>query len=529
MVDTMKKIKIFIMTLIVMSILSVSLSFAEGLSSMSISQYVIDDHQIIVYFDITDEKGVHVPIKELDVAFKIKSLTEEELPSSVSNLGQYDQAKEGTGVILLVDVSDSVKNFEDMKSSMLTFVKQINPQDSVAVMTFGDSVSLIQEFTKDQGQLETAINGIKANEDWTKLYTGLISAESYCRGVYGHVPDKRAIVLFSDGYDYNTGGETKMDVITELRRSKAYPIYALQFDPGSDKQKKIMIQSLGDIIDMSNGQFVTLAGSTIKESYETIFRDIENEYVAVLQGNLEAGKYVIEMTTIVNQVEIYDDIEININKPITAKLPEATPEGQAAEDELLPSEEGNELSSSETPEDTVADEQVETDLEKDTPSTTQSDEDAQKDATKAEGLSRINFVLLIAMVMFTFLIIFLIIVLLVTRKRNIKQPITMSRDMETKAITLKPFHSNAFNPIVHNLGAHTILGKNIKKADIYIDFDPQVLDEHLILSLMNGYLYISKAVPQADLFINGLPVDNKRELRTGDIISFADIEMVISF
>lgn len=502
----MKKMKLLLVTLILLFTLGMNLSFAEGLSSLLISQGIVDGNDINIYFDLTDEKGGQLPLKAQDIQCVIKTITDEELPCVMKSITQYDQGM-GTGYVLLIDVSDSVNNFAEMKTSMQSFIKELDPKDYVAVMTFGDKVSLVQEFTNDKEKLDKSIIDLKASDNWTKLYTGLITAENYCRGTYSLVSDRRTIVLFSDGYDYNSGGDTKMDVVTELRRSQVYPIYALQFDPGTDAEKKTMTENLGDIVEMSNGQFITLAGKTIKTCYETILKDIENEYVAVVGANLEAGKYSIELKTTAGQGEIYDDIEISLSQPIIVEIPEvATPEDSTTENG--------------TTEEGVTEGQT-------TEANQVTEDQPQKDAS---GTNLTNLILLIIMGLFTLLIIILIILLMGSKKRQaMKQPITLSRDTETKAITLKPFHSNAFNPIVHNLGTHTVLGSNRNKAEIYIDFDPEVLGEHLILSVMNGYLYISKAVPQADLFINGLPVDSKRELRTGDIISFADIEMVISF
>lgn len=512
----MKKIKLFLLTCILTATLGMNLSYADGLSALSISQCVVEDNNIHIYFDISDEKGEQMPIKAENIQFTIKSIIGEEAPPcEIASIDQYDKSAEGTGYVLLVDVSDSVKNFSEMKTAMQDFINALGPKDNVAVMTFGDSVSLVQEFTNDKVKLEKAIGDLKANEDWTKLYTGLISAQNYCRGTYSLVSDRRTVVLFSDGYDYNSGGDTKMDVITELRRSKAYPIYALQFDPGVDEEKKTMVENLGDIVDMSHGEFMTLAGSSIKVCYENIFKDIEKEYIAVLGANLEAGKYTIEVKTTVPQGEIYDEIEINLSKDITAEIPETTTTEEEVTTEAVID------TGASTEEVTTEGSQAE-ETSDDVATVDQAQVDTKKDTT--------NLILLIIMAVFTVLIVILIIALVASKKQHVtKPPITLSRDTETKAITLKPFHSNNFNPIVHNLGAQTILGKNSKKADIFIDYDPLVLDEHLILSVMNGYVYISKAVPKADLFINGLPVDSKRELRTGDIISFADIEMVITF
>ncbi|MFP4698415.1 MAG: FHA domain-containing protein [Eubacteriales bacterium] len=153
--------------------------------------------------------------------------------------------------------------------------------------------------------------------------------------------------------------------------------------------------------------------------------------------------------------------------------------------------------------------------------------------TKEEiiGDNAINSELIITtiiMCLLTIVILILLIILfrlIIKQKRNDKTPL----DYPTKKIKLEPFSSEQFKAIVCNVNEKTIIGRNKRKSDIVFSFDKDVKDRHLILSYTNNHLYISKVLETTELFINGLPIQGKRELSNKDVISFANIEMIIKF
>jgi len=115
----------------------------------------------------------------------------------------FNQRKVPVNVIFLLDASGSVfEQMESIRTAALSFVKELAPDDRVAVIQFADKVQQLQDWTGSYDDLKLAFNWKYHPGQATVFYDALIAAAEKFKGVTG----RRAIVLLTDGV--NTKGST---------------------------------------------------------------------------------------------------------------------------------------------------------------------------------------------------------------------------------------------------------------------------------------------------------------------------------
>jgi VWFA-related protein len=111
----------------------------------------------------------------------------------------FTAARQPLSVALLLDASNSMGTGERMeiaRTAAIDFVKKMDPEDRLLVMSFNDDVREIQALTRDRKLLEKAIESITP-QGGTALYDALVDGASRLREFEG----RKALVLLSDGRD----------------------------------------------------------------------------------------------------------------------------------------------------------------------------------------------------------------------------------------------------------------------------------------------------------------------------------------
>jgi VWFA-related protein len=127
-------------------------------------------------------------------------------------------------VALLLDVSGSMRGtrMKAARKAIALFLKKLQPADRVALITFGKSAALKQDFTTDKGKIVRAMDESGAVEDRTAIYDAL---ELTTRIGWGAVPGNRAVVLLTDGLD-NASRFTSDDTM-HLVEKRGVPVYTI--------------------------------------------------------------------------------------------------------------------------------------------------------------------------------------------------------------------------------------------------------------------------------------------------------------
>lgn len=147
-------------------------------------------------------------------------------------------------VALMVDCSGSMDaKLHTAQEAGVRFVKTLRPEDLGQVVQFNERISVLRDFTADQGALEAAIRGTRAAGS-TALYTALYVTLKQLRSQgRPEAPRRRAIVLLSDGED--TSSVVDDEQVLALSRQADVGVYAIAIRPEriQERQRIAYIQA----------------------------------------------------------------------------------------------------------------------------------------------------------------------------------------------------------------------------------------------------------------------------------------------
>lgn len=204
----------------------------------------------------------------------------------------------GAAYIFLVDKSKSVK-VNKLDQAIQTAIEnwQNEKDDKVALITFGSEVQTVIDFSgfdefHDKIKLKNFNDAIQPTDQRTRLHDGLIYAvelgrknkgkESFPEGKF---PDRRAIIVLSDGIDDFVGGATREEVFRTLE-VEPVPIYAIGLEAEHVSSQSLGIKALGEFARKSGGKYFPLnkkpTAEIIKEKYSELYSEINEGFKARL-------------------------------------------------------------------------------------------------------------------------------------------------------------------------------------------------------------------------------------------------------
>ncbi len=179
----------------------------------------VESSLVIVPARVTDSSGRFVTgLRQQDF-----EVSENGVPQEIA---AFSASESPFNVALLIDTSRSAMGSLDaMRKAATNFVKQLQPQDRVQIVTFDEKVNFLGEFTNDRRQLEKAIDKIKGSY-LTRLYDAISATISQ---KLAPLRGRKAIVVFSDGVDTLSRDNTCSGTI-DLISGSGVLIYVVQFN-----------------------------------------------------------------------------------------------------------------------------------------------------------------------------------------------------------------------------------------------------------------------------------------------------------
>jgi len=164
-------------------------------------------------------------------------------------------------IILMLDVSRSVRGIiHEIRDGALNALQRLKPEDEVAVMAFGTTYQLVQDFTKDRPLVSKKIESATATEilgNGTFLSSALESAATHMQKAPAP-GSRRVIIVVTDNIAITPDRETKY-IVDELFDSGTV-VYGLIVQAAFGKLFKVM--SLGQLSKGVNA-FVERTGGEI--------------------------------------------------------------------------------------------------------------------------------------------------------------------------------------------------------------------------------------------------------------------------
>jgi len=191
------------------------------------------------------------------------------------SIDTFQIAVDPVQIVLTLDESGSMRLAVDaMKAAAREFVRTLEPNDPLALITFADKVQFAHDLTTVREWSYDAIEKYQALGG-TALYDALYNSITRLKFVKG----RRAVVILTDGRDENNPGtapgsvHTLDDVLARLKEVDA-AIYPIGLGPRVDAPM------LARLAEISGGRaFFPQDASALVEQYKGIIENLRRRYV----------------------------------------------------------------------------------------------------------------------------------------------------------------------------------------------------------------------------------------------------------
>ena len=275
----MKKIllAIFLGTLITLA-LSLS-AFAVTLEQVQVSPPHFD---VYIYDDGSE-------LSEITTSDISATLGDEELSCTSVALSE-----QGIFYFFMLDISGSMPDahFEAAKDAVLNAYSGLRPQDKLAVISFGNEVSLLLEGHEDRSEVQSAISSLSSNDEKTMFYTAmdkLIQLAPQTENM------RRIAVVISDGIDDSDAALTQEQLEEKLINS-GVSVYALCIDSAAEAD----IGSFKSFIHVSGGELYTFGPESAEAELNGLLARLGNS----LHIKLVSGGYIPAAPNLLLNVQI---------------------------------------------------------------------------------------------------------------------------------------------------------------------------------------------------------------------------------
>jgi Ca-activated chloride channel homolog len=141
-------------------------------------------------------------------------------------IASFSSTEAPFNVALLIDTSRSTKNkLGAIRKAALNFVKQLQPNDRVLIVTFDEKVNILGDFTSDRREIERAIRSVKSSYA-TSLYDAI---HLTINEKLAQIKGRKAIVALTDGVD-TWSRQATYESTLELIATAGVSAYAIQYD-----------------------------------------------------------------------------------------------------------------------------------------------------------------------------------------------------------------------------------------------------------------------------------------------------------
>lgn len=150
-------------------------------------------------------------------------------------IAAFAAVEEPISVALMLDTSGSTEfQLTRIKNEGMRFIRLLREDDSVAVLSFADDVTLLEQFSIYHKKNPDVLRKIKPG-GLSAVYEAVwLALEQVLKPEYG----RKALVILSDGVDTRSDTVTKEETL-ELARKTDATIYPVYFNTNKDRSKRM--------------------------------------------------------------------------------------------------------------------------------------------------------------------------------------------------------------------------------------------------------------------------------------------------
>ncbi|MGH9800091.1 MAG: VWA domain-containing protein, partial [Blastocatellia bacterium] len=155
------------------------------------------------------------------------SVREDGVPQKLED---FSSTEKPFNVALLIDTSRSTQNkLGHIRKAALAFIKQLQPNDRVMIVTFDEQVRIVSEFTDNRVELERAVKALKSSY-LTSLYDAI---HRTITEKMTQIEGRKAIVILTDGVDTASKKATFTSSL-DLVAATGIISYTIQYETRND-------------------------------------------------------------------------------------------------------------------------------------------------------------------------------------------------------------------------------------------------------------------------------------------------------
>ncbi len=274
--------------------------YADDFISAEIECIDAEMPEINTYLSFFDSDGNRVGIENFD---DIDVMLEGDI-LEVEGIKAIKDSELGIAYIFAVDISGSANyGFEDIKSSLKMWALNMQEDDQMVLVTFGESVKVVLEGTEDEDTRVEVIENLNANEKGTMFFDGIYKALSIAESDSTSLSDMRVLITITDGRDYSEGGVTSNELKEKLT-SSSIQMYSIATENAVSND----ISQMGELSRSTNANVLPLSGNVTADVFLKLKRDIEKVYVLTSKGetNIISGEVQTLSITIQADGQIYE-------------------------------------------------------------------------------------------------------------------------------------------------------------------------------------------------------------------------------
>ncbi len=173
----------------------------------------------------------------------------------------FSSTEDAFNVALLIDTSRSTQNkLGAIRKAAQTFIKQLQPNDRVMIVSFDEKVEFVTDFTNNRAELDKAIRSLKSSY-LTRMYDAIhLTINEKMKNFRG----RKAIVVLTDGVD-RSSKLADFESVLDLVSTTGIITYTIQYETRNDGAAP------------SRPLFLPRIGSSFAAGSELTWRDLQDQ------------------------------------------------------------------------------------------------------------------------------------------------------------------------------------------------------------------------------------------------------------
>ncbi|HIZ21524.1 MAG TPA: FHA domain-containing protein [Candidatus Blautia faecigallinarum] len=196
---------------------------------------------------------------------------------SYEDTAVFEETGEGVEYYLMLDISASIPDaqFENIKAGMLQFLEEKRQNDRIILLTFGNESKVVLNGSETPEAARETIQALTNEDMETVLFQSIVQAADMIDTAAQTEEKRRVIITITDGEDCVTGQATAAEAQNTLK-DKGIPLYAFAVDVGKEE----FINSFGEFARNTGGTLNIFSQGDSIELFRQIKSVIQKSCVA---------------------------------------------------------------------------------------------------------------------------------------------------------------------------------------------------------------------------------------------------------